>query len=119
VVVPPLPPKLKIMPNKRTIQKILEANKEKGFVKRILNPEKYPTLPLGDGRSGTHLMSWGKIDDKYVVFPTILYDEGVGLRRFSPSEALSHVMQTDNFIEFNTPEEADWFSKNYKRVWGK
>ena len=107
------------MGKRAKIQKILEANKHRGFVKRILDPGSYPTLDLGDGNYATHLMSWGKVDDKYVVFPTVLYNEGKGLTRFSPGEAIGQVMQTGNFIEFDTAEEADWFSKEYKSVWKK
>ena len=27
--------------------------------------------------------------------------------------------QTGNFIEFNSPDEAEWFSKRYKAAWGE
>ena len=105
--------------DKKTIQKILEANKEKGFVQRILNPSNYPVLDLGKGKTATHMMSWGQVGDKYVVYPTVLYDENKGLTQYSPAKAWHHVSQTGNFIVFSNAKEADWFSKNYKIIWDK
>lgn len=98
------------------LTRILEQNKDKPFVKRILNPSEYPSMGLGKGQSGTHLMSWGQVGDKYVVFPTILH-EGGKLKKYSPDEAFKQTMKTGNYIEFNTPEEAEQFSKEYKRYW--
>ena len=101
------------------LKKVLEQNKDKGFVQRILNPSNYPVLDLAPGKTATHMMSWGKVDNKYIAFPTILYDENIGLTQYSPNEAFSHVMQTNNYIVFDTAKEAEWFSKNYKQVWKK
>lgn len=97
---------------------ILNKNKNKSFVKRILFPKKYPSLNLGPQTSGTHLMVWGQMGKKYVVYPTILYD-GEKLIKYDPNEAWKHVSQTGNYIEFDSAEEADWFSKHYKDYWGE
>jgi hypothetical protein len=98
--------------------KILQANKDKTFVKRILEREKYPRLELGDGNHATHKMAWGEVDKKYRVFPTVLYD-GKSLKEYKPDEAFRHTSATGNYIDFDTPQEADWFSRQYKSVWNK
>ena len=106
------------------IRKLLEGNADKLFVKRILNPFQYPVLNLGarDFRgypqSGTHLMSWGGFDGKYYAYPTILYDEdSQTLTNYGMDRGQREAMDRGEFIEFDTPQEADWFSKNYKLIW--
>ena len=96
---------------------ILEANKNKSFVKRILHKELYPTFDRGNGNYSTHSMAWGESDGKYVVFPTVLLNKKGTLSAYSPEEAWKHTQATGNFIEFDNPRDADWFSKNYKRYW--
>jgi len=95
--------------------KILLANKDKNFVDRIINKDKYPVMDLGDGSYATHQMAWGDVDGKYYVFPTILYN---GKSLYKPDNPFQDAMKSGEFIEFSSPEEADWFSKNYKLVWG-
>ncbi len=102
----------------KRIKEILDQNKHKGFVKRILEPEKFPTLELGNGRHASHMMAWSKVGDKFIVYPTVLYD-GKKLQQYSPDIAIRHVLETGNFIEFDNPKDADWFSKRYKQVWNK
>ena len=98
------------------VDSILQANKDKSFVKRIFERSKYPTIKNNDGTFSTHKMAWGEADGKYYVFPTILFD-GKGLQQFEPQDAFKQTMKTNNFIEFKTSKEADWFSKNYKLIW--
>jgi hypothetical protein len=100
------------------IRNLLNQNKDKGFVKRILEPDKFPRLDVGNGHYATHKMAWGKVGDRFMVFPTVLYD-GKELQSFTPDVAIKHVLETGNYIEFDTPQEADWFSKSYKKVWEK
>ena len=96
------------------IKKILEQNKKKNFVARMYqqNPQ---FIDYGNGQVATHKMAWGNINGKNLVFPTILQTDK-GLQEFSPQDAVGHVLKTGNFIEFGTPEEADFFSKNYKKA---
>jgi hypothetical protein len=102
------------------IEGILSKNKDKNFVKRILNPTAYPKIELPNGYSATHLMAWAESGDKFVVYPTIQFDEKTNeLIQYSGKDAYLRAMQSGDFIEFDTPEEADWFSKEYKRVWAK
>ena len=101
------------------IANILEANKDKGFIQRILNKDKCPVLPNKDGSSSTHSMAWSEVDGKFIVYPTVLYGKKGKLKRFDARDALPLVMESGNFIEFDTPDQADWFSKEYKSYWQK
>ena len=100
------------------IRQILEANKSRTFVDRILNKNRYPVLDLGNGNIATHKMAWAKAGDKYVVHPTVLWD-GKALKEYDPREAWNQVRKTGNYITFDSPQEAEWFSQNYKKVWEK
>jgi len=103
------------------VMRILNANADRPFVKRILNRDAYPALDLGNGEYATHKMSWGEVDTpagkKYVVFPTVLYD-GKGLVDYG-DKAFDEVMRTQDYIEFDDPRKAEWFSQRYKSAWGQ
>ena len=103
------------------VMQILNDNSDKTFVKRILNPTKYPVLKLKGGRYATHKMAWAEIDTpegpKAIVYPTVLYD-GKILTDYG-KEALPMVLKTGSYIEFDDPKQADWFSKKYKLAWSK
>lgn len=97
---------------------ILRKNADKSFVKRILSPDKYPTLDNNDGTISTHSMAWGETEDGRVfAYPTVLLRPDGSLERYGDAEAWEHTQRTGNFIEFPSREQADWFTKNYKRVW--
>ena len=100
------------------ISEILANNKSKNFVDRIINKSKYPSLDLGKGVEASHLMAWTKVDGRPIVFPTVLY-EGGKLKQYQPKEALQRVLKNGEFIEFKSDQQADWFSKNYKLIWGE
>lgn len=100
------------------VMTILAANKKKSFVDRILHPNKYPRLDLGNGDYATHQMAWTTAGNKYRVYPTVLWT-GKELKQFKPDEAYQQVLKTGNYIDFDTPEEADWFSQRYKAAWGE
>jgi hypothetical protein len=57
-----------------------------------------------------------QVGNKYHVFPTIIYD-GRELKKYDPRTAYKYSRKKNDYIEFNTPEEADWFSKQYKAIW--
>ncbi|RLI83625.1 hypothetical protein DRP04_00940 [Archaeoglobales archaeon] len=100
----------------KEIEKILERNKSKPFVKRILQYRRYPKLKINN-REATHLMTWMEVGKgRYAVFPTVLYEKGK-LIRYSPRKAWEKVRESGNYILFHSPERADWFSKNYKKYW--
>lgn len=98
------------------MMEILNQNAQKTFVQRILQPDRFPVLDIGDGRIATHRMSWGQMGDKYVAFPTVMYD-GKGLKDYGDG-AWDHAVKSGNFIEFDNPDEASWFTQKYKGAWG-
>lgn len=101
------------------IKKILEANKSKDFVQRILDPDNSPSIDLGGGWTGTHLMAADIDDDtgKWLVYPTIVRIEGE-LKQLNVEEAFHHAKSTGQYIDFgDKKDEAIEFSKNYKKVW--
>ena len=101
------------------IKKILYENEHVPFVKRILYPEFYPVLKNDDGSISTHRMAWTSGDGKHFVYPTIMFGEDKKLHEYGAREAWEVARKTGNYIPFNNPEDADWFSKNYKQVWDK
>jgi hypothetical protein len=96
---------------------ILNQHKDKEFVQRLLNPENYPIIPMGEDSYATHQMSWGQVGDKYVVFPTIVNQNGK-LIQLDPKSAMNFAISNQEYIPFNTPEDADYFSQHYKEGWG-
>lgn len=104
--------------DRKKVMKILNANKKKSFVDRILNQKNYPVLDMGDGNVATHLMAWSEVDGKYRVYPTVLWN-GKALTEYDPEKAFDFTTRTNNYIDFDTKKEADWFSKNYKVIWDK
>ena len=101
------------------VMNILNANHEKPFVKRILNPGGYPNIKNKDGSISTHRMEWSEVDGKNIVYPTIEFDASKKKLIDYGENAFNEAIKTGNFIEMPTPEDADWFSKRYKAVWGK
>ena len=94
---------------------ILENNADKDFVQRILKPKESPVLDLGDGNIATHKMAWEQQGGKYYAYPTV-QRQGNGLVD-KGKNAFFDAMTSGEFIEFATPGEAEWFSKNYKNFW--
>jgi hypothetical protein len=106
------------------IKNIFANNLDLNFVQRIATPGKYPNLPLQGtpygkkGDYGTHLMSYGELGDKAIVYPMIIHDPKTNaLTLLSPDDAYKHAVDTGEYIPFSDPKEADWFSQNYKKVW--
>ena len=103
---------------KKWIRSIVDANKGKTFVDRIIDPSSYQPLSNEVGSLSTHSMAWGEANGKYRVFPTVMR-YGNGLKRFDGNAAWRLATELNNFIEFDTAEEADRFSKEYKMYWEK
>ena len=95
---------------------VLNNNKNKSFVQRIINPQNEPVLEH-EGGIATHRMSWATVGDKVIAFPTVLKTREGNLQDFG-REAIPHVLKTGNYIEFQSEKEADFFSKRYKGAWG-
>jgi len=52
-----------------------------------------------------------------IVHPTVFMEENGEMRRYGGLQAFFKALGDDDYIEFNTPEEADEFSRKYKMVW--
>jgi hypothetical protein len=102
----------------RRIYEILQKNARKPFVQRILEPEKYPSIPAPGGKRATHDMTWSSLDDgSAIVYPNVTMQPDGTLKWLKGKESYSHARKTGDFIPFESQDEADAFSKEYKRYW--
>ena len=99
--------------SQKIINSILLSNKDKNFVDRIINPDKYPVIKNNDGSYSTHLMAYGEVDGKNIAYPTLFYNQKTN-SLYKPDDPVAEALKTGNFIPFNKPEDAEWFTKNYK-----
>lgn len=94
--------------------KILQKNKDKPFVKRILKPDnKYVKVK---GMKATHLMA-AEIDENgnAWAFPTLVKDKNGKLIKFNDAfEAMEYNKKKGNAIQFKSIKEAVQFTQNYK-----
>jgi len=97
---------------------ILEQNQAKDFVKRIMEPERSPSILNEDNSVSTHRMATAEADGVHYVYPTILRDEQGILRQRDGSDAFKAAIESGEAIGFKTAKEADWFERNWKVVWG-
>lgn len=96
---------------------VLWRNKTKPFVQRILMGAKQPVYGYDErGYGMTHLMT--SVDN--FAMPLLQYDprtkEWNNLLDVSNGELIDQSLKTNNAIEFNTPEEAEAFAKDYHFV---
>ena len=106
--------------DKLKIMSILRQYADRNFVKRIAEPDKYPKLELDKDNYATHKMSYSQVGDSFIVYPKVIHDEKTNtLKELPHNEAIDHAFQNNEFIHFDKEDEADWFSKNYKKVWDK
>ena len=91
---------------------LLETNKDKDFVQRIMNPGNYPTMELGPDEWGTHRIAYMTEGDKAIVYPEIIHKDGK-LQLLDTKAAYNYAKKNNEYLEM-TPDEADWFGKNYK-----
>ena len=106
---------------------LLQANSDKDFVKRILDAKNSPFIDNGPGNDpSTHKMAvevgealGEEAADKRYVFPTIQREQDGNLVDYKDWKAAwGPAKAKDDFMEFDTAEEADWFERNWKVVWG-
>ena len=96
---------------------ILKTNKDKNFVDRLFNPDKYPDIKNPDGTYSTMKMR----SSDNIAYPTIVYNEKTKkLKELSPKEAYAYAISTGEYIEFPSEEEANDFAANgYKKAFPK
>lgn len=98
---------------------IINQNRQKNFVQRLLRPQEFPVLDMGPGQYGSHFMSSGSIDGKVMAYPEIVQLPGTNkLTRLSSKDAIEYALKSGEYIPFKNDKEAEWFGKNYKRLWG-
>lgn len=102
-------------------RRTLEHNKHLDFVRRVLQPESYPVISqdprLPEGYHASHQMGWTRLEDGTpIVYPNIFYDRQTkSLVWPNPREAAQRAIQTGEYIKFKSDEEADRFSRYYKK----
>jgi len=75
-------------------------------------------MDFGHGRWGTHRMAYST-GTPNIVYPTIVQDPISGnLKQLNDDEAVDYAKKTGEFIPFDKPEDAAWFGRSYKKVWG-
>ena len=107
------------------MRRTLEHNRDKDFVRRILQPDAFPNISddprLQPGESASHQMSWqtmesGPLKGQHIAYPNIFYDRPTGKLVWpKPNEAIKRAVETGEYIAFPTAEHADMFSRKYKR----
>ena len=104
-------------------QQIIDSiNKQKArFVERLKDPNR-ATLSLGKGQIGTHKLSWASYDSdggtRYVIYPQIQEINGELVDMSDDwKKALNSAFENNNTVFVNNPEEAEWFTKNYKNYY--
>jgi len=104
-----------LAPEQKWLDTILMANKDKPFVKRILDKDARGMLPNTDGGHSSHSMAYSDDQGKYFVYPTVIKQPDGTMVRLSDEEAYHNARKNGNAIPFDSEQEADWFSKNYKQ----
>jgi hypothetical protein len=103
-----------------SVENILNANKDKNFVKRIIDPTTLEPLDRGNGDFSTHSMAYGEEDGKYYVYPTVVEKDGklVDLEA-EGINPFDYAIKNKEYIEFKTEKEAALFSGDagYKQHW--
>lgn len=95
--------------------KYVNSNKDVPFVKRLLAPS-IQTITLPNGENGSHLLGYAEADGKTFVFPMI-QDIDNKLHYFDNwEEAFDSAFSRGDIIEMS-PEEAELFTKNYKKYY--
>ncbi len=113
----------------KDLLKMLQENGDKNFVQRLMNPYIFPVLwdVLQGGDVGNMMMSSGYTGNsvegtKGFVFPQIIQEKDTGkLKKLGTRQAMDYARKTGEYLEFDTPEEAEDFGTNYKKylgIWG-
>jgi hypothetical protein len=116
----------------RLVLDTFNKNMDKDFIRRAARPES--SLPgikgVGaDGRSVemSHQMGWAETEvdgkTKYAVYPNVMPERSftgapIRLKDYGKS-GWDEAKSRGEYVLFDDKNEADWFSKNYKRLWGR
>lgn len=100
----------------RSIEELIEDAKQKNprFIQRLLEPAR--GIPLEDGNYGSHLMTWNTDDEGAIVYPEIQEIDGELVH--IKDNPLRRAFDNKNVL-FMSPEEAELFTKEYKKYFPK
>ena len=102
------------------IQKVNQSGVN--FVKRLLDPNRksIPDWETKGQKIATHKMSWGEDEHGAYVFPEVqeIDEQLIDFSRppYAPGIADYMAHKNNNIIRMS-PEEADWFTRNYKQYY--
>ena len=101
------------------IQRVNNSNAR--FVQRLLDPNRKHIQNWEDkSKIATHKISWAEDEQGAVVYPEVQEIDGklIDFTRppYAPHAAIDIAYKNNNFVRM-TPEEADWFTKNYKKYY--
>lgn len=91
-------------------------NSNANFAKRLIDPYR-KVLNLGEGKIGTHKLSYTTGDGKVYVYPEIQEINGELVDLSSDwRKAWEQAFKNKDYVEFPSVEDADWFTAdNYKK----
>ena len=104
------------MPNNDILELLLQ-NRNKNFVQRILEADRFPQRQNLDRTTSSHLMASGKVDNRNIVFPTLVQDRRSKSDIFSakqlffPYNPLQYALENDEFIEIDDEDLAIFFAE--------
>lgn len=87
------------------------------FVDRMVNAKSYPVRDNPDGTHSTHLMSTANVEGREIAYPTLTYQAGPLRDGQSPwverdgEDALTHALDTGNYVPFSSTSAADSFAR--------
>ncbi len=96
--------------NGLNIDSTLNANKNLNWVQRLYQKNTPAIFLPGEYHPSTHYME----NADNFVYPTIIQNEDEKLE-YLGDKAYDYAMKTNTAIKFKTPEEAEYFAKNYKK----
>lgn len=94
--------------------KLTEQHKDLNWVKRGINPDKYPLITNEDESVSSHKLCYGEDENgKAYVFPMIIQKEDGSLHEFeNPREADDYAKKTNTTMPMPSVEMAKYYSIN-------
>ena len=107
----------------RTLEELKKyADKQNpNFIQRLhestLRTIELPRDKDGNSYIGSHLLSYGQVDDGYIVYPKIQEIDGQLTLFVDPKEAIDSAIKNKDYIKVNSKNEAELFTTKYKTVY--
>lgn len=105
-----------ILPHKEHIIDVVNGQ-EANFVQRLKDPNR-KKINNSDGSVSTHKLAWAEVDNKIIIYPEIqeINGELVDLSN-DRDKALKSALANNDYVEMQSPEEAEWFTTHYKEYY--